>query len=178
MAEFLKFLTAEDRVRVMARAERLRFEPEQVILAQGEHRHALFVLESGEARVERRHDEVCLEIARLSAGEIFGEMSFVEEFEASASVVADTACEVSVVGAEHVRAMIEETPDFYGRFYQSIAKILSRRLRETTEAGIAEYSWGGLSRPAETDSELEPIPGWGGGSPFGDALPPQPDGGS
>ncbi len=144
MAErFLKYLDDRDWERLMEGAARRRFEPEAVILAQGEAGHAIFMLERGSARVERRHGEFYVEIARLGPGEVFGEMSFLEGYSASASVVAAEPCEVTVLEGQRVEALLEADAGFAARFYRSLAEILSRRLRQTTVDGIAEFSWGG-----------------------------------
>ena len=164
MDGFLKFVEEPWRSKLLDGAQRERFEPNQVILAEGQKRRAIFLVERGTVRVERGHMGFSVEISRLSAGEIFGEMSFVEDFGASASVVADEPVELAIIDAEQVDTLVATDPGFYGQFYQSIAEILSRRLRETTVRGIAEYSWGGaaeenLPRPPSNDD-------WGGGSPL------------
>ena len=169
MAEFLERLTEEDRANLTARAERVSFAPDEVILAEGATTDAIYVLRSGGARVERSHMDYHVELAKLVPGEIFGEMGFVEGLQASASVIADESSEVEIIRISHVHSMVDTDPGFYGRFYQSLAEILSRRLRETTDIGLAEFSWGG--RVLEDDAEREPNETvWGGGSPLRDAA--------
>jgi len=172
MSEFFRHLNAEDRLRLEQLAERRHYGAEETILAEGDHRHAIFALRAGEARVVRAHADYFVEISRLGPGQIFGEMSFLEGAGASASVVADQDCEVDVIDGRHVEALIETDPGFHGRFYQSIAEILSARLRETNEVGIAEYSWGGRVVEPEPDSAADDgaRPGWGGGSPLRDDV--------
>ena len=170
MADFLAFLTDADRRRLIGKATRREYAPGETIVRQGDRRHAVYVLDEGEARVERSHGEFYVEVAQLGPGEVFGEMSFLEGFEASASVVADSACTVHVIDGKEVEEMIEADPGFYGRFYHSLALTLSQRLRETTVDGIAEFSWGGRpAEPAAAAQEAE-SPGWGGGSPIRDEL--------
>jgi len=162
---FLERLTDDDRVMLTRQAERRTYDAGEVILEEGSHRTALFIVHAGEVRVQRSHMGFDLEVARLGGGEIFGEMSLVEDVPASASVVADDRVEVEIIEAGHVRALIERDVGFYGRFYHSLALILSRRLRETTSVGIAEYSWGGHDLAAEAEHGGEAHGDWGGGSP-------------
>lgn len=166
MNEFLECLTDEDRRLLTRTAEHRDFAPDEVILAEGEQRNALFVIVSGSARVERAHMEFSLEIARLGEGELFGDMGFIESLPASATIVADGPTTVEIIDAAHVQSLIEQDAGFYGRFYQSLARILSRRLRETTVQSIAEYSWGGDSFPSLEDEGS----GWTGGSPLRDEI--------
>lgn len=166
MSEFLRFLSKAQRDKLLASAKRSRFEAEEVVLAEGEERRALFMIRSGVVRVERSHMGFNVEISRLGTGEIFGEMSFVEDFGASASVVADEPVEIDVVDEPNVTHLIQSDPDFSGRFYRSLAEVVSRRLRETTILSIAEYSWGGYG--GELEEQRESDEAWGGGSPLRD----------
>ena len=159
MDEFLKYLTDEQRTELLSSAEGCHYREDEVILSEGEQRRAIFLIKNGVVRVERGHMGFNVEVSRLHSGEIFGEMSFVEEFGASASVVADTDVEVDVIDEEHVKLLGSEDPAFYGPFYHSIAEVLSRRLRETTVRSIAEYSWGGFGD--DEDYRAEDLDDWG-----------------
>ena len=55
MADFFEFLTSEDKRRLLDIAELRSIDPDGVIVNQGELQDAIFVLEDGEARVERSH---------------------------------------------------------------------------------------------------------------------------
>ena len=98
-------------------------------------------------------------------------MGFVEDFAASASVVAVSACEVDVIEEELVQAAAAGDATFAGRFYQSVAYILSCRLRATSVDVLSEFSWGtgsfARSSP-DVDTEAEPGSSWSGGSPLRD----------
>ena len=171
MAGIFKFLTEDDEASLLERAERRRCAGGDVIVREGERANSLFILRSGMARVERSHGEFSVEISVLKAGELFGEMGFVEEFAASASVVAIGDCEVDVVGGEIVQAAVDGDPGFGGRFYQSIAYILSRRLRATSVEALSEFSWGTGSFARTLDevgSDGVPANDWIGGSPLRD----------
>ncbi|MDX1512628.1 MAG: cyclic nucleotide-binding domain-containing protein [Gammaproteobacteria bacterium] len=170
VSDFLKFLTDEDRQVLLGNATMKNFEPEDVIVTQGETQEAIYVLESGEARVEKQHGDLSVEISRFEAGDVFGEMGFVEGFDASASVIADEPCKVHVISNDLVQKLIDGDPGFYGRFYHSLAHTLSQRLRDTTVDSIAEFSWGSRVIEREPETEPEEVPGWGGGSPFDDAA--------
>jgi len=173
MASIFKFLTVDDESRLLDGAERRRYLDGDVIVREGERVHCLFILRSGSARVERSHGEYSVEISMLEAGELFGEMGFVEEFAASASVIAAGDCEVDLVGEQLVQAAVDGDAAFAGRFYQSIAYILSRRLRATSVDALSEFSWGtgNFARiPDEPGTDSEPASSWVGGSPLRDEL--------
>ena len=173
MASILKFLTDADELALLSAAQQRRYAEGEIIVREGERAQSLFILRSGTARVERSHGEFSVEISLLNKGEIFGEMGFVEEFAASASVIAAHDCDVNVLREEIIRGAMSMDPGFAGRFFHSIAYILSRRLRATSVEALSEFSWGTGSfarTEQETRSETDPAANWGGGSPLRDEL--------
>ncbi|MDB4965186.1 MAG: putative transcriptional regulator, Crp/Fnr family [Myxococcales bacterium] len=66
----------------------LELEPGMRVIVEGERAPGLFLLLCGDARVMRGHTEQ----ARLSPGDIFGEMSLLTRGPASATIVAHTKC--------------------------------------------------------------------------------------
>jgi len=168
VGDFLRYLTERQSKALLSVADSLEYTKGEIILAEGERRCAIFLIREGAVRVERAHMGFNVEISLLQSGEIFGEMSFVEEFGASASVVAQSDVKVDVIAEEHVEAVGREDQSFFGGFYRSVAEVLSRRLRETTVRSISEYSWGGFGE--FNDSRTERSDSWGGGSPLRESL--------
>lgn len=128
----LEFLTVEDRTLLLEQGEIASYAPEEVILEEGGKKNALYILLDGAARVERTHMGKRMAVATLKAGDIFGEISFLEEVGASASVVADANARVLAIGGRRLNSLLQSVPGLGSRFYQSLAVILARRLRETT----------------------------------------------
>lgn len=165
MAGMLPYLTQADERALVESARTVDFDDGAVILAQGQRPRALFVLRRGSAMVERSYDAYSLTVSELQEGEVFGEIGFVDESPASASVVARGTCEVQVIDEALIRALVMQDAGFGERFYRSIARILSARLRATTAQGLSEFSWGsgfGLAQPQAGEAPA----GWGGGSPL------------
>ena len=54
--EAVRFLTDEERVRFLSRAESRSYEPDQVILAEGDYNEDIFILVGGKARVDKHLD--------------------------------------------------------------------------------------------------------------------------
>jgi CRP/FNR family cyclic AMP-dependent transcriptional regulator len=125
----LKYLTANDWALLRSKARRLTFRPQEIIIAVNARPSALFVLERGSVSVEIIRG---VSIARLAAGAIFGEMAFVEDSVASASVMAETETEVDALDLNDVKDIFTSYPHLEARFYKSIALLLSQRLRQTS----------------------------------------------
>lgn len=71
-------------------------------------------------------------VAVLKNGDVVGEMSFIEDYPASASVRAAERAEVLGIPREAILARFAQEPVFAARFYRALATFLSGRLRETT----------------------------------------------
>ncbi|MBI5251357.1 MAG: cyclic nucleotide-binding domain-containing protein [Desulfomonile tiedjei] len=127
-----EFLTNEDLSLLVEKADRGSFGKDERILEEGSRRQAIFLVRKGTVRIERMHSGKSIAYVSLGPGEIFGEMSFVENQGASASVFADSDVDVDVIEGHHVNALMASVPGFGTRFYQSLAVTLAHRLRATS----------------------------------------------
>lgn len=141
-AQTFSFLTEQECRRLMAVGEIKRFNGEETIIAEGEPVDAIYVVVSGEVRVELSHLGGIVAVARFGPGELFGEMSYVEDDAASASVVADGETQIRCIVGQEIRRIAEQDPSFEGRFFRSLASVLSRRLRATTPRVVTSSTWG------------------------------------
>src|SRR5690349_15617365 len=107
------------------------YAADAIVLEEGTRRHGLFIVRHGAVRVSPRSAPATI-VAYLEEGELFGEMSFLENAVASADVIADVPCRIDVVERDAVYALLAGRPGFAGRFFQSLATLLSGRLRRTS----------------------------------------------
>ena len=128
--EAVRFLTDEERVRFLSRAESRSYEPDQVILAEGDYNEDIFILIGGKARVDKQFDTGSKTVAHIGTGEAFGEMSLLDGSPTNSSVVAETAVEAYVLPLVAVADLLEEDPTLASHLYHSLAVMLARRLRE------------------------------------------------
>jgi len=99
-----------------------------VIIRQGVPIDSVFIVIDGELMVYAAE----IEIARLRAGEMVGEISFVDLRPPSASVKATVPAQVLEINKAVLRGKIRKDPGFAARFYLSVATFLADRLRVTT----------------------------------------------
>jgi CRP/FNR family cyclic AMP-dependent transcriptional regulator len=99
-----------------------------VLIRQGQPADSLFILLEGRLAVflGRRQER---EIARLGAGEIVGEMSFVDSRPPSATVRSSEDSIVFAVGRSSLNARLAADAGFAARFYKALAIYLSNSLR-------------------------------------------------
>jgi extracellular factor (EF) 3-hydroxypalmitic acid methyl ester biosynthesis protein len=129
-----RFLSDNDLQVLLARARRVSGRRGHVFLAEGAQQRNLFLIRKGYVRVERASQGQGIAVARLGPGQVFGEMSFLEETGASASVIAEEDVDVDVVEGAYVQSLLASDPGFSARFFQSLAVGMAHRLRRTTEA--------------------------------------------
>jgi hypothetical protein len=128
-----RYLTRDDRDALLAGARSRTYVAGEPIVEPGARRHGIFVIKAGKVRVARVIDGRHVTLAELGPGMVFGEMSFLENEDASAAVEAETDCEVEVIHREHVFGLFARREGFATRFFQSLATLLSQRLRDADE---------------------------------------------
>jgi hypothetical protein len=124
-----RFLRPEDRTALIESAPLRCFTKGEAIIRQRERRQALYVVEEGVVRVEVQARTRRVVLARLWPGEVFGEISFLSNAEATAWAIADEDTQVRVLDRDLVYAIIARSPTFGVPFYQSLAVQLASRLR-------------------------------------------------
>lgn len=77
-------------------------------------------------------------IASLGPRNTIGEMSLVDHEPRSARVVSHTPVQMLVLTAESLATMAEQHPRLWGKLMLKVARILSKRLRQTSGV-LAEY---------------------------------------
>ncbi len=134
MLKVFKYLNDGEFKSLLQTAESRIYKPGALLIRQGDEQTNLYILIKGSAKVVRDHDGFMVDISQHGPGEIFGDMSFIEGQSASASVEAcDPEAQAIIITHDNIKKFVEADASFAGRFYESLAAILSRRLRATTD---------------------------------------------
>lgn len=96
------------------------FSKDDVIIKEGSPPDNIYEMISGEAEVYKAG----INIGKISSGEIFGEISFLNECTRTATVIASGRCEVIVIKREIFEDLIHEKP----QFLLSISRTLAKRV--------------------------------------------------
>ncbi len=123
----LEYVTANDWALIVDKAARKSFSKGDDLFQYGKQNPNIIFIIRGSASVVSARG---WQIASVRAGEVLGEMAFLEGSNASATVVADEAVEALTVPWRTLHEMFETYPHLGSRFYRSIAVSLSRRLRK------------------------------------------------
>ncbi|SRR5579871_19636 len=101
------------------------FKAGDVIFREGDEARDLFVIKSGQVRVQIGNRTV----AELAADSIFGEMALIDSEPRSATVVATTDVELVPVSEKQFLFLVSQTPFFALK----VMRVLAQRLRVTNK---------------------------------------------
>jgi CRP-like cAMP-binding protein len=122
----LQYVNRNDWVLILDKAKSLNFKKGETLIQTGKQPSMVFVLMKGKAQVRNGFG---VSIAELNPGEICGEMAFLENAKASATVVAGEPMSAYGIEWPVLQDLFELYPQLGARFYRSLAIGLSRRLR-------------------------------------------------
>jgi CRP-like cAMP-binding protein len=111
------------------------------IVYEGVRPNAIFVVIRGSFNVgvETLADEP---LAKLGAGELIGEISFLEGSPASATIVAEERSAVIVVDNQVLNERLRENTAFAARMYRAFALVAERRLRNRVDHLAFQFEFG------------------------------------
>ncbi len=107
------YLTPNDWALIADKAARRQFKAGEKIVEQGKRTHGLYLLLKGSASVQIPPPR------EIGSGEVCGEISFLDELPASATVVANGAVETYYLDRLTLNSLFELFPHLGSRFYQS-----------------------------------------------------------
>ncbi len=99
------------------------------LIQEGQPVDSIFIVLDGQLSVAT---DAGGEVARLMAGDIVGEISFVDSKPPLASVIAARDSLILSIERDALRSKIDKDSYFAGRFYRALAIFLADRLRSTT----------------------------------------------
>lgn len=112
----------------LAVAEHFPVKAGEPVFREGDLGNSFCVLIAGEVIIEKLRDGKSVELARLGAGECFGEMALVGNDVRSATVRAVN----DVVAMRFYRELIDANPESASIIYRNISRILAARLGESS----------------------------------------------
>src|ERR1700693_5567322 len=141
-----------------ARAEQielLRYAAGETIFNHGDPGHALYIIRAGEVEIYVKNDQgekIVLEISK--PGDIFGEISLLDEGPRTAWVTAGSDVEVLCLDREHLEDYIRE----YTPAALNLLSVAARRLRKSDEVIRRTVSRNANDVTAEQQTKLTRIP--------------------
>ena len=132
-----KKLTFEETSQLGSIIEYVDLPADVVVIEANALGNALYIIAKGEVKVTRdtdgdgKHAET-EEIGRLRDGELFGEMSLIDDLLTSARVTTVTPCRLLKMPRDKFEALLGGDDKLAVKVYRSFCRTLSDRLRRTT----------------------------------------------
>ena len=112
---------------LLPRGQVVHFGRDEKLIQQGENGDSMFVLVEGQATVVVERNGGPTPVALLRSGDCFGEMSLLTGERRSATVLAQTDCEVVEIGKAVLARSLKENPALLAQ----LSELLARRQLET-----------------------------------------------
>jgi CRP-like cAMP-binding protein len=105
----------------------------EVIIEENSPGQALYLIVSGEVIVLKGEGDQKKSLAVLKTGEIFGEMSLIEDSFTSSSVVSKGVTRLLTIDKRDLEQIMEDNDLFAAKIYRSFCIALSERLRKANQ---------------------------------------------
>ena len=134
----LQCFTEQELIRLMLMGEEAIFQADTNIVIEGDAQGGLFLLMEGYVGVYKLNPATSdlVELARLHAGQFFGEMSLIDHQPRVATVRALTETKVFSIPYEAFQNFLAEDPERRSRFLEGCVRELARRLRDLDESYV------------------------------------------
>ncbi len=116
----------------------VRYSKGAKILSEGEEGQDIFLIDSGEVEIRRQTPFGHYPFARLKAGDVFGETSFIDGQPRSGDAFVVEDAVIFPLNALALAPVVEEHPRWALALYWALWKSLSRKLRLTNET-LADF---------------------------------------
>eukprot|EP01124_Arcella_intermedia_P005670 TRINITY_DN13354_c0_g2_i1.p1 TRINITY_DN13354_c0_g2~~TRINITY_DN13354_c0_g2_i1.p1 ORF type:complete len:1073 (+),score=274.40 TRINITY_DN13354_c0_g2_i1:427-3219(+) len=124
--------TPEDWQLILKGSRTVHYQKDEVIIKEGKKYRQLYQLTKGVCRIEKEGINKPLDLISYSShhpeDSIFGEISFLEDGPATASVIADENVQIHIIEGYFLNILFQHYPPLCVRFYHYIARVLARRI--------------------------------------------------
>jgi len=141
--EGLRHLTDDQRGQLLQLADTVSVPAGTVIIEEDRPAPGIVLVLEGTVAIEKNHLGSRVPVDELPAGELVGEISYLLEAGATASVVAQDDVRLAVIPTASLDRLVESDPVFARNLFRSWAEVLARRLvRRTGDVVGMHWSWG------------------------------------
>lgn len=118
---------------ILDQSELRRASPGEYFFRENDEANSLYVIQCGSVVVEKEWQGSQVQIARLAAGECFGELSLLDLQSRSASVKAETDCETIRISIRLLHDLFRQDLEQYAIIMMNMGREVSRRFRATSD---------------------------------------------
>jgi len=131
-------LTFRDLKKIELIVHKRTFMPGEVVFYERQPGTGMYIIKKGVIKLTKTIDEENAKIAELGEGEVFGEMSLLEDYPRSAQATAVERTEALGIFRPDLFDLIERNPRLGSKILMKLSQRLASRLRKTTEMRLKE----------------------------------------
>ena len=105
----------------------------QFYFREGDHGHAMYVLEQGEVQIIKAWNDQKIVLRQLNSGDSFGEMALIDLYPRSASVLAIEDTQAIEITNEILYELYQQNLEQFALIQMNVGREISRRLRVADE---------------------------------------------
>lgn len=124
----LRYLTPDDCSLLFASTETYQYSKGEHIIFDEDSEAILYLIEEGRVEILVQQDAQKVSVAKLSAGDIIGELSFLTGLRRSADVVALDDATIRFIEPDRIASLLRDNSGFAARLFYSICQILAERV--------------------------------------------------
>ena len=128
-------LEEDDVAWIQQSCHKMKFAQGEVLIDSGKVNRSIYLLLEGKCQVSAPDGRP---LDTLNAGDIMGEVSFVDRRRTTARVSADTDVTVALLDEDVLNEKIQSDTAFAARFYMAVASVLAFRLRRNLQVAISK----------------------------------------
>ena len=125
-----KCLTDEQLDSLLPRGKVVHFGRGETVIHQGDNGNSMFIMVHGEANVTAARNGQSKHIASMKAGDCFGEMSLLTGEPRSATIIANSDCELVEIDKDVLGQSLKENPNLLAH----LSELLAQRQLQTEDA--------------------------------------------
>lgn len=126
-----RYFTAEERERIEGLAREMRIEEGGFLIREKERDSTLFTIEDGRLEIVVYNDGEPKTIATVGAGDVLGEVSFIDDSPRTVSARAAEQTRVLAWERDQLSRDLAKEPELLAKFSIALCELLVERLRES-----------------------------------------------
>jgi CRP/FNR family cyclic AMP-dependent transcriptional regulator len=111
----------------------------EILIHEGKPGECLFIIQRGKVSVEKLQGERKVKLAELGEGNAFGEMSLIDNFPTSASVIATERCSFLVVSRLDLNVLLNWDTVLASKMWRSFTEMLCYRVRASNDRLLERF---------------------------------------
>ncbi|MEI6856155.1 cyclic nucleotide-binding domain-containing protein [Psychrilyobacter sp.] len=114
------------------------FKKGEVVFTQGESPNNIFIIQTGEVKIVKQHDDVEIELIRFQEGNLFGETELIGIFKYIASAITLTDVKLLVFSKSALYSLHSKNMKLFSKIILNVARESCRRTAKTDEYWLEE----------------------------------------